>query len=199
MHPQRLNRLLYVAMRVAAPAFALLATACASIGDGHILSVAELEQLHPNANLLGIGDKIRIGLYEDAAFNGDYEVGSDGAVSLPLIGTVAASGLTLDQLRSAIETALAQGFYQQPRIAIQLTSVPQIFVLGEVNRAGAFPYAPDMTLGKAAALAGGYTYRARMDVFAIRRAHGKTEVLVKSDQAMQLAPGDTVRMLERRF
>nr|WP_246605030.1 polysaccharide biosynthesis/export family protein [Aquisediminimonas sediminicola] len=148
---------------------------------------------------MGIGDKVRIGLYEDAAFNGEYEVGSDGAISLPLVGAVAASGLTLDQLRSAIETALAQGFYQNPRIAIQLSSVPQIYVLGEVNRAGAFAYAPDMTLGKAAALAGGYTYRARMDVFAIRRAHGKAEVLVKSDQAMLLAPGDTVRMLERRF
>lgn len=177
----------------------MLAAACATISDKKALSVDEFEQLHPHANLLAIGDKVRIGLYEDTAFNGDYEVGSDGAISLPLIGMVTASGLTLDQLRTAIEEALAQGFYQHPRISIQLASVPQIYVLGEVNRAGAFPYAPDMTLGKAAALAGGYTYRARMDVTAIRRAHGKAEVLVKADQAMLLAPGDTVRMLERRF
>jgi polysaccharide export outer membrane protein len=178
---------------------ALLVAACASIDDGQVLTVAELEQLHPNTNLLGIGDRVRIGLYEDAAFNGDYEVGSDNTISLPLIGTLTAAGLTLSELRTAIESALAQGFYQNPRISIQLITVPQIYVLGEVNHAGAFPYAPDMTLGKAAALAGGYSYRARQDIFALRRAHGEVEILVKADQAMLLAPGDTIRMLERRF
>ena len=87
----------------------------------------------------------------------------------------------------------------RPRISAQVVTSRPVYILGEVNKAGAFPYVPDLTLSKAAALAGGYTYRARMGVVAIRRSGAAEEVLVTADQAMLLAPGDTVRVLERHL
>lgn len=142
---------------------------------------------------------MRLSLYGDDALTGEYEVAADGTVSLPLIGAVRASGLDIDGFRSAVEAKLADGFYTAPRVSAQVLNLQPIYVLGEVNKAGAFPYAPDLTLSKAAALAGGYTYRARMDVVAIRRARTDNERLVEADQSLLLAPGDTVRVLERYF
>lgn len=179
---------------------AMLLGGCATLPAGNILSVQQFEQQFPaTAARLGPGDRVRIGLYGDDALTGEYDVAADGTVSLPLVGAVPASGLDIEQFRTGVEQRLAQGFYQNPRISAQVVNVQPIYVLGEVNRAGSFPYAPDMTVSKAAALAGGYTYRARMDVIAVRRARAATEVLVQADQSMALAPGDTVRFLERYF
>lgn len=176
-----------------------LVAACTTTA-GPALSATEFQQRYPaTLGKLGPGDRIRVALYGDEALTGEYDVAGDGAVSLPLVGAVPAAGLTIDQFRHALETRLSQGFYQSPRVSAQVLSVQPIYVLGEVNHAGAFPFAIDMTLSKAAALAGGYTYRARETVVGIRRAGADREVIVAADKALVLAPGDTVRILERHF
>lgn len=168
--------------------------------SGPPLSAAEFQQRYPAAlGKLAPGDRVRIALYGDEALTGEYDVASDGSVSLPLVGAVAAAGLTIDGFRQALETRLSQGFYQSPRVSAQIVSVQPIYVLGEVTRAGAYPFAVDMTLSKAAALAGGFTYRARANVVGLRRAGADQEVLVTADKVLVLAPGDTVRILERHF
>ena len=41
---------------------------------------------------------------------GEYEVLADGTISLPLIGAVKAEGLTIEQLRQAVEDAAGERF-----------------------------------------------------------------------------------------
>jgi polysaccharide export outer membrane protein len=167
---------------------------------GPILSATDFAQRYPAmTGALGPGDRLKITLYGDDSLTGEYDVLADGTISLPLVGAVKAAGLTIEQLRLAVETRLAAGFYASPRIAAQVVASRPVYVLGEVNKAGAFPFVPDLTLAKAAALAGGYTYRARTTVVGVRRSGAAEEVLVAADQAMPLAPGDTVRILERHF
>jgi polysaccharide export outer membrane protein len=179
---------------------ALATTGCATVSSAPVLSAAEFQRRYPiSASTLGPGDRIRLSLYGEDSFTGQHEVAADGSVSLPLIGAVRANGLTIAQFAQAVEQRLANGYYQSPRISAEIVNLQPIYVLGEVTRPGSFPYAPDMTLSKAAALAGGYTYRARLNAVAIRRARAGAETVVQADQAMPLAPGDTVRVLERYF
>ena len=167
---------------------------------GPTLSAAEFQQRYPaSLGKLAPGDRVRIALYGDEALTGEYDVAGDGSVSLPLVGAIPAAGLSIDGFRQAVEARLSQGFYQSPRVSAQVVSVQPIYVLGEVTRAGAYPFAVDMTLSKAAALAGGFTYRARENIVGLRRAGADDEVLVVADKALVLAPGDTVRILERHF
>jgi polysaccharide export outer membrane protein len=188
-------------LRCGVLALALAAAACATGPSGPVLSPAEFQQRYPAAyGALGPGDRVRIGLYGDDQFTGEYQVGTDGRISLPLLGPIEATGRDVDQFARLLETSLTErGLYKSPRVSVQTVSVRPIYVLGEVNTPGAFPYVPDLTVGKAAALAGGYTYRARMSAIAVRRANAAEEVMVTADQAMPLAPGDTVRVLERHF
>lgn len=177
-------------------AAALLAGCAAQLGP--VLSAGEFQARYPaNVSILQPGDQVRLSLYGDDALTDEYEVGTDGTVSIPLVGAVPAQGRTVEELRAGVEATLANGYYQNPRVAAQLVTVQPIYVLGEVNRAGSFPFAPDLTVAKAAALAGGYTYFARVDVVGIRRARADAEVLVVPDGSIELAPGDTVRILER--
>ena len=178
----------------------LLPLAACTQTTGPVLTPSDFAARYPaTVGLLGPGDRMRIALYGDEAMTGEYDVLADGTISLPLIGAVKAEGLSIEQLRQAVEARLAAGFYASPRISAQVILSRPVYVLGEVNKAGAFPYVPDLTLAKVAALAGGYTYRARTNVIGIRRAGAAEEVLVTADQAMPLAPGDTVRVLERHF
>lgn len=178
----------------------LLTGGCAGRTNGPVLSAAEFQQRYPvSAATLGPGDRLRLSLYGEDSFTGEHQVAADGTVSLPLIGAVRASGSTIAEFAKAVETRLADGYYQSPRVSAEILNLQPIYVLGEVNRPGSFPYAPDMTLSKAAALAGGYSYRARLDAVAVRRARAGGETIVQADQALALAPGDTVRVLERFF
>ncbi|WP_164847490.1 polysaccharide biosynthesis/export family protein [Sphingobium algorifonticola] len=178
---------------------ALSLTACAT-PQGPVMSAQAFESRYPpSSTLLGPGDKLKLSLYGDDALSGEYQVASDGTVSLPLVGALPAAGKDVPAFAKSVETALANGFYTTPKVSVQLASVRPIYVLGEVNQPGSFPYVPDLTLAKAAALAGGYTYRAKIGTIAIRRTGMEQEVVVDATQAMPLAPGDTVRILERFF
>jgi len=171
--------------------------ACATT-PANYLSAAEFEARYPAAaDTLAAGDVIRLSLYGDDAFTGEYQVATDGTVSLPLIGAVQLAGQTLEGARTAIERSLRDGFYPQARVSAQLVSQRPVYVLGEVARPGSFPFVADLTLSKAAALAGGYTPFASMKVAAVRRAGSAQEVVVEANQSLRLAPGDTVRILSR--
>lgn len=185
---------------LAALAMTAMVSACASGPRGPVMSFSDFQQRYPVSGwALGPGDKIKLALFGDDALTGEYDVTQDGTITFPLIGAISAQGLTTEQFSRQVEQALSRGYYKNPRISVQIINLQPIYVHGEVNTAGSFPYVPDLTLGKAVALSGGYSYRARMDVVAIRRGRSDGEVFVSANQSMPLAPGDTVRILERSF
>lgn len=188
-------------MRVLPALFTVLlvatSTGCSSY-SGPVVSAADFAQRYPpgSANLSS-GDKLHITLYGDDSFTADYSILSDGSIVLPLLGQVEVGGKSVAQVQALLEERLSKGLYSNPRVNVQLIELQPVYVLGEVGRPGSYPFAPDMTLSKAVALAGGYTYRAKNSVIAVRRAGGGAEIFVRGDPALQLAPGDTVRILER--
>lgn len=149
--------------------------------------------------VLGPGDKLRLSLYDDASFSGEFTVSDNGTVSLPLIGTQPAGGMTVSAFRDAIQTKLADGYYRNPRVSAEIANFRPFYILGEVNKPGQYPYVAGMTLGEAVAIANGYTYAARKGLVAIRRAKSSEEVKIDANPAMPIGPGDTVRVLERLF
>jgi polysaccharide export outer membrane protein len=155
----------------------------------------------PAAFTLGPGDKIRVTVFGEQAVNGEYTVGPDGAVAFPLIGAVAARGLTIAQLQAAITAKLAAGYILDPRVAIDVLNFRPFYILGEVNRPGQYPYAEGLSVAQAVATAGGYTYRARTSRVFIRRADNavEEELSLKKGRQVWVMPGDTVRVGERYF
>lgn len=149
--------------------------------------------------VLGAGDRLRLSLYDDDTFKGEFAVADNGTVSLPLIGTQPAGGMTLNAFRAAIEAKLADGYYKSPRLSAEVINFRPFYILGEVNKPGQYPYVAGMTLGQAVAIANGYTYAARKGEVAIRRNNAPEELKVHANPAMRIEPGDTVRVLERVF
>ncbi len=147
---------------------------------------------------LGSGDKLRITVYNEEDVTGEYEVDSSGNVSLKMIGTVAAAGRTLPELSKIIEAKLLDGYLLNPRVAIDVLNYRPFYVLGEVNEPGSYPYVSGITVLKAIALAGGFTFRARTSKIELIHANDPDKPILV-DQNTLLLPGDIIRIKERFF
>lgn len=154
-----------------------------------------------DAYRLGPGDELRVTVFEEPRLSGAFKVGDTGALSLPLIGSVPASGATASELRARLDGEIQRrGLLEEPRSAVEVVAYRSVFVLGEVERAGAFQWQPGLTALGAVALAGGYSPRAVRDPLSVQRAlpgAGPREFAARRDATLE--PGDVVTVLERRF
>lgn len=149
---------------------------------------------------LGPGDKVRVVVFEEDQLSGEFIVGNDGSVALPLIGVVKAGGLTSNGFQQAVEAKLtASGLVKSPRVSTDIISYRPFYVLGEVNKPGQYPYVVGMTVTKAVATAGGFTYRANPQTVYVTREGAASETPVPVTAASWIGPGDTVRIAERLF
>ena len=119
---------------------------------------------------LGTGDKLKITVFGEEDASGEYEIDASGAISARLIGRVTVKGLTVSEVEQAlVDQYRSRGFFRNPRISIELVNLRPFFILGEVEKRGSYPYVNGLTVAQAAAIAGGYTYRASRSRITIQR------------------------------
>jgi protein involved in polysaccharide export with SLBB domain len=126
---------------------------------------------------LGPGDLVRVGVHGHpelstpiVATPSGTRIGTDGALSLPLAGTVHVAGLSIADARTAITAAYAQ-YLKNPRIDASVVefSARRFYLYGEVTKPGTYVLDRPMTLYQALALGGGYTAAARRDKIVLLR------------------------------
>ncbi|MCD2183835.1 polysaccharide biosynthesis/export family protein [Rhizobium sp. GN54] len=141
---------------------------------------------------LDVLDKLRIrvvewqtteGAVRDwSAISGDYAVGAAGQISLPLVGELPVSGKTTAEVAQEIGLRMQKLFALRdlPTASVELAQYRPIFVAGEVQTPGEYPFAPNMTVLKAVSLGGGLRRADPGQRFArdFIRADGDASVLV---------------------
>ncbi|WP_026615119.1 polysaccharide biosynthesis/export family protein [Ensifer aridi] len=116
---------------------------------------------------LGVMDKLRIrvaewqtaeGTVRDwSAVSGEYTVGASGNVSLPFVGDLPASGRTTTEVAEEIGIKMQKlfGLRDRPSASVEMAQYRPVYLSGEVETPGEYPYAPNMTVLKAISLGGG--------------------------------------------
>jgi protein involved in polysaccharide export with SLBB domain len=123
---------------------------------------------------LDTGDKLRVTVFGQTDLSGLFAVDATGAVSLPMIQPVQARGRTAEDLQAALAAELGKTLLRNPNVSIQIAEFRPFFILGEVQRAGQYPYVSGMTIQSAVAIAGGFGYRANDSTVRVtRRRDGK--------------------------
>lgn len=117
--------------------------------------------------ILGISDKLTIKVVQwkaaDSTFQewsalaGDYVVGADGNVNFPMLGPTEGAGKTSTELATTLGSGLQQalGLPTAPSVTVEVSAYGPIYVSGDVSTPGEYPFAPNLTVIKALALAGG--------------------------------------------
>lgn len=152
---------------------------------------------NPNYRL-DAGDQVRVTVFGHEDLSGEFLVGAEGKISLPLVGEVQAKGLSTGELEQAIIARLSPDYLKDPRVAAEVLNYRPFYIIGEVNAPGSYPYVNGMRVVNAVALAGGFTYRADEDDLYITRAGGSGEKEPAS-QSTPVFPGDVVEVTQRFF
>lgn len=148
---------------------------------------------------LGAGDKLRIVVYGQEGLTNTYTVDAGGSITMPLIGSVRARGLTPAELAASITGRLKKGYIREPYVAVEIEAYRPFFILGEVTAPGQYPYVPGMTAESAVAIAGGFTPRAERSDVKLTRNYPAGPVTTEVPLVTPLKPGDTVLIRERWF
>ena len=145
------------------------------------------------------GDKVHVVVFGHEDLSGDFEVDGAGAISMPLIGNVAAAGASLNELEAAITDRLQPDYLKNPKVSARLLNYPPVYIHGEVNSPGSYPFEAGMTVINAVALAGGFTYRARKTRITISREEGGESRTFRATEKTALLPRDVIEVPERFF
>jgi protein involved in polysaccharide export with SLBB domain len=159
-------------------------------------AAAELQEAYK----LGPGDKLRVTVYNEPDLSGEFEVGANGRVALPLIGEVSAHKKTLSELEKIVAARFSDGYLIEPRVSIQVLNFRHFYIMGEVKNPGSYPYVNALNVLNAVALAGGYTYRAKdKDMEILRPMPDGTTQEIEADENTRVMPEDTIKIKERFF
>jgi polysaccharide biosynthesis/export protein len=134
-----------------------------------------------------------------ATYDAAYRLDAGGAITMPLIGSVPARGLTPAELASAITRRLRGGYIRDPSVAVEIEAYRPFFILGEVAAPGQYPYVPNMSVESAVAIAGGFSPRARRDRVTVTHTDVSGSSRYVVPLGTPLGPGDTVFVHERWF
>lgn len=164
-----------------------------------IALTAPLQALAQDAQYrLGTADKLRIRVAEwqpaDGTIrnwdviNGDYSVGPSGTLSLPFIGQLDVAGKTAGEVGEKIGAQLQSKFALRnlPSASVEVAQFRPVFLTGDVQTPGEYPYAPNMTVLKAVSLAGGLRRSDAGQRFAKDFINARGDAAVYDDQRGRL-------------
>ena len=148
---------------------------------------------------LDAGDRLRIVVFGQEGLTNSYAVDAGGNITMPLIGTVKARGLTSAELSGAITGRLRQGYIREPHVAVEIEAHRPFFILGEVTMPGQYPFVANMTVETAVAIAGGFTPRAQRKSVVLSRTVQGQPFRGTVPPTLPIQPGDTIVVGERWF
>lgn len=127
---------------------------------------------------INAGDILEIFVWNEETLTREVRVRPDGFVSMPLAGEFLAGGQTPAQLTANITSALNKYLNDSAVVTVSLRAMDGniIYVLGKVNRPGAYPVATPVDVTQALAWAGGLnTFADEGDIKVLRRDDSGTQ------------------------
>jgi polysaccharide export outer membrane protein len=138
-------------------------------------------------------------VYGEDKLSGDYEIDPGGFVSLPLAGTVEAAGLSKAEFERVLAKKLRGEYLKDPKVTVDIVAFRPIYVVGEVEKPGEYPFRGGLNVLSATAMAGGISYRGHRSMILIQHAgeSGMKEYPIST--SVPIFPGDIIKVPERYF
>ncbi len=145
------------------------------------------------------GDIVRIAVWQQPAWSGDFEVAADGTIRHPLYRGVRVTGIPLSVAEERMRAFLRR-YEETPTFVMQ--ALFQVIIGGEVREPKLYTLPPEVTISQAIALAGGPTERANLE--GVRLLRGGQEMILDLTRpesgaaTMPIRSGDQIVIPRRR-
>jgi len=165
---------------------------------------------------LRVGDRIKITIYPDDEHvkGGETQIGSEGMITLPLIGKIPIAGDTIVNAEKKIAEVLSRDYFVDPGVIIEIMEYEErsVVILGQVKQPGTYEFPPgktELSLLEAISLAGGFSDIANPSRIKImRKVEGGSSRVIRANaesiisgkqQDVVLLPGDVIHVTESLF
>lgn len=173
--------------------------------DKAVSDMAPKDRTRDDQYVIGPGDVLAVNVWKEPDISKSLPVRSDGMISLPLAGEIAASGKTPKTLERDI-TAKLQSYLSDPEVTVIVEEIKsqRFNILGQVTKPGTYLLTDSTTVLDAIAMAGGFRdFAKRKGIYVLRtNANGSKQRLpfdykqvikgAKQDENVVLEPHDTV-------
>jgi len=144
------------------------------------------------------GDLIRLAVFRQPDFTGDFPVGADGNIQHPLLNDVNVVGIPRAMIRERLRGALTR-YVRDPDFVFDF--LYRVSVGGEVRLPNLLNLSPETSIAQAVAAAGGATEFGRMDKVWLFRDGREIPLNLQSPgenvAAMRIHSGDQIRVTRR--
>ena len=162
------------------------------------------------ASTLGSGDLVEVRVFQEPDLSNAFRVSPEGTIDYPLCGKVALVGLTSSKAADALTACLQAGFLKSPQVSVLIREYnsKKVYVFGEVQKPGTYPYDENMTIIQAITLANGFTKLAAKNSVNVTRLIEAQEKKIRvpvedigvgREKNFMLQPGDIVFVPESLF
>jgi polysaccharide export outer membrane protein len=120
------------------------------------------------------GDEVEVAVWKEPDLTRKVVVRPDGKIGFPLTGEVNAAGRTAAAIQGEI-AALLKKYIPDPVVTVSVVGLGgnQVYVIGQINKPGAYMMNPQLTVLQALAVAGGTTpYAGLNDIIVLRGSGG---------------------------
>ncbi len=148
---------------------------------------------------IGAGELLSVIVFDEPDLSlKEIRVATDGTISIPLLGQINVSGLTIEEAEKKLVAFLADGYLKNPKVAMSILKYRVLYVTGQVRKPGAYDYSEGLTVEKAIVLAGGLTPRgSKNKITLVRESDPDTAIPV--DGSVTVEPGDVITVGESFF
>ena len=148
---------------------------------------------------LGPGDRIIIDVFGEDDLSMEVMLNDTGVLNYPFLGELKVGGLSLGELERMITSGLKGPYLVNPDVSVSIKQYRNVYLNGEVQRPGGYPYQPGLTVEKAVVLAGGFTERASRSKIEIKRSDDPTAEPRRVRMTDPVNPGDVITVQQSFF
>ena len=149
---------------------------------------------------LGSGDVISIRVFGEDDFTREkVRLNDAGTVPFPVLGEIAVLNRTLGEIERLITERLKDGYLVNPKVTVWIEEYRPFFINGMVEKPGAYPYQPGLTVRRAVSIAGGFKERASPNKMFVVRDKDLSQKPAKVELSSEVGPGDTITIEESFF
>lgn len=154
-------------------------------GDSPVMTAASPEYV------LRQGDVVMVKVYQEDDLTSVSRIGKNGAITMPLLGSVKVVSNSLEKATLILRDLLAKDYLVDPQVTLNVTEFAKrrFTVLGQVQRPNTYDMPADdsVSLLQAIATAGGYTRIGNPRKITVQRTVGAENKVIKLDaEAMAL-------------
>jgi exopolysaccharide production protein ExoF len=108
-----------------------------------------------SAEFLAAADRVYLRFMGYPELTGEYRVGPDQSISIPVLGRIPIADIDPTQLEKDLAAKISQITKKEGYVTVEISAYKPIFITGAVKHPGAIEWHPDMTVIQAIALTGG--------------------------------------------